>query len=65
MASIVNVKDFDNLDYPQIGAGVGVIAAIIWCMTKRCKLGKTALIAILAGGAGAFLGYQIDKQFNQ
>jgi len=48
MASIVNVKDFDNLDYPQIGAGVGVIAAIIWCMTKRCKLGKTALIAILA-----------------
>ena len=64
MASIVNVKDFDNLDYPQIGAGVGVIGALIWCMTKRSSIGKTAIIALLAGSAGAFLGYQFDKQFN-
>ena len=60
MASIT-VKDFDNLDYTKIGAGVAVVGTLIYCMRKRYTIGKTALLTIVVGAAGAYLGYQLQN----
>ncbi len=56
-----NTTDFENLDYTQIGAGVGVIGGVIWGTFHRYSFGKTALFAIVFGAAGAYLGLNIKK----
>lgn len=65
MASVVKVTDFSNLDTVKIGAGIGVIGSLVWCMTKRYSFGKTAMFTLLIGGAGAYAGFQYDKVFNK
>lgn len=57
----LNKIDFENLDYMQIGAGIGVVGGIIWGMNKRFGFGKTALYALLLGVAGAYAGDNIKK----
>ncbi len=65
MASKIKVSDLSNLDTVKIGAGIGVIGSLVWCMTKRYSFSKTALMTLLVGGAGAYAGFQYDKVFNK
>ena len=65
MPSIVKIKDFSNLEYPKLGAGIGVFGAIAWSISKRYGLGKTALVTLLTACAGAYVGYQYDNHFNK
>ena len=60
----ITVKDFNNLDYTQIGAGVGAVGGIIWSMKSRYGLGKTAVITLALGAIGAYIGYQYQNHFQ-
>ena len=56
--------DFNNIDYTQTGATAGVIVGLIWSMHKSYGFGKSAVVALVVGAAGAFIGYNYQKYTN-